>query len=345
MSIPSTSTVTEPSVVQTDVSVAASRRKKGFIGVWMELTKARLNGLVLVTTAVGFVLAEPAVIDWLRLFWTMLGTGLAAASAAMLNQLLERRRDALMHRTAGRPLPSGRIGGLPVFVLGSLAGYAGVTVLALGTSVMAAALALINILVYVLVYTPLKPHTTLNTLVGAVCGAIPPMIGWVAVTGKLQPGAWTLGALLFVWQMPHFMALAWMYREDYRRGGMTMLSVVDQDGEMTARVMVLSSLMLVPIALAVTIGGLAGWSSAIINVLLALAMAGMSWRFYVRRSDAVARQSFFASIIYLPIVMAALVLDRGPINSEAWLRSGREPVSISTPLPQAPTSVLSEPGK
>jgi heme o synthase len=301
--------------------------------LWMDLTKARLNGLVLVTAAVGFLLADPRTIEWGRLTWMLLGTGLAAASAAMLNQLLERRRDALMPRTADRPLPSGRITGLPVFVIGIVTAYAGVAVLAYGTTLLAAALALLNILLYVLVYTPLKPRTTLNTLVGAVCGAIPPMIGWAAVTGRVESGAWALGAILFVWQIPHFLALAWMYREDYRRGGMNMLSVVDPDGEITSRVMVVSSLMLVPLGLTLTLGGVAGWWSAVVNALLAIGMAVMAWRFYLNRSDAVARQAFFASILYLPIVMAVLVLDRGPVTAEAWLRSGRDPVSETPAIP------------
>jgi heme o synthase len=304
----------------------------GLVGLVIELTKARLNGLVLVTTGVGYLLAEFGEIDWFRLLWTMFGTGLAAASAAMLNQLAERDRDALMHRTARRPLPQKRVTGSLVFVFGILSAFGGFAVLALFVNLLSACLALANILLYVVVYTPLKPRTTLNTLIGAVCGGIPPMIGWAAVTGGLEPGAWLLGTILFVWQMPHFMALAWMYRDDYRRGGMSMLPVVDPQGELTGRIMVVTSLLLAPLAMSATLGGLCGWFAAGINLITALVMTWMSYRFYVERSDRAARQAFFASIIYLPIALAAMVLDRGPVSAEAWLHGRREPVSITAPV-------------
>ncbi len=304
---------------------------RGAMRLAMELTKARLNALVLVTTGVGFLLAEPRTIDWARLGWTLFGTGLAAASAAMLNQLLETRRDGLMLRTQARPLPSGRIGKAPVFALGVLTGYLGVLVLGLTVNLPAAGLALANILLYALVYTPLKPVTTLNTLVGAVTGAIPPMIGWVAVTGSLQSGAWLLGAILFLWQMPHFLALAWMYREDYRRGGMSMLPVVDPSGELTARTMVVTSLALVPLGAAMTLMGVTGLYSAIANVVLALGMAWLSLAFYFDRGDRKARRVFFASIIYLPIALGVMVLDRGPLTPESWIRGGRQPIGSTSP--------------
>lgn len=300
----------------------------------MDITKARLNGLVLITTAVGVALAETGPIDWPRMGWTMLGTALAAASAAMLNQLLERERDAQMHRTSKRPLPSGHIPPAVVFVGGVLAAFAGFAVLAGLVNLLSASLALANVLLYVLVYTPLKPRTTLNTLVGAICGGIPPMIGWAAVTGGLEPGAWLLGVYLFVWQLPHFMALAWMYRVDYARGGMTMLPVVDPQGELTARIMVVTSLLLAPIGLAATLGGLAGWFSAAGNLVAALVMAWMSLRFYLDRSDSVARRAFLASILALPVALAAMVVDRGAVSPEAWLRGKREPIGATTPLPQ-----------
>lgn len=306
------------------------------MNLFMEITKARLNGLVLITTAVGYLLADVGPIDWVRMAWTMLGTGLAAASAAMLNQLLERDRDAQMRRTERRPLPTRRIPAPVVFALGIGSAFVGCSLLAMQVNVLSAGLALLNIAIYIVVYTPLKPRTTLNTLVGAICGGIPPMIGWAAVTGGLEPGAWLLGAFLFIWQMPHFLALAWMYREDYRRGGMTMLSVVDPQGEMTARVMVLTSLMLAPIGLAATLGGLAGWISAIVNLGAALAMTWKSYRFYLSRTDLVARQAFFASIVALPIALAAMVIDRGPVTAEAWLQGKRAPIGLTTTLPTAP---------
>lgn len=332
---PNPISTTSPTPLTAD---AVPHRETGLVGLVVELTKARLNGLVLITTGVGYLLAELGTIDWLRLVWTMLGTGLAAASAAMLNQLAERHRDALMYRTSRRPLPQKRVPAAVVFVAGVLAGFAGFAVLATWVNLLSGALAFANILLYVVVYTPLKPRTTLNTLIGAVCGGIPPMIGWAAVTNGLEPGAWLLGVLLFVWQMPHFMALAWMYRDDYRRGGMTMLPVVDPRGELTARVMVLTSLLLAPLAMSATLGGLCGWISALVNLVTALAMTWTSYRFYVERTDRAARKAFFASIIYLPIALAAMVIDRGAISAEAWLHGGRNAVGATQSLhaPQPP---------
>lgn len=303
--------------------------RRGALHIVTELTKARLNALVLVTTAVGYLLATTAGMDWVRFLWTMVGTALAAASAAMLNQLWERRRDGLMLRTRMRPLPSGLVGRAPVLAAGVLAAYLGATALAMQVNLLAAGLALANVLLYVLVYTPLKPRTTLNTLVGGVCGAIPPMIGWSAVTGSLGVGAWLLGAILFVWQLPHFFALAWMYREDYRRGGMSMLPVVDPTGEITARTIVLTSVLLAPLGLAATATGLSGWIAAVINMALALGMAWLGWRFYRDRSDANARRVFLASIIYLPIALGALVLDRTHVDAADDLRVGRSTVILS----------------
>ncbi|MBL9121435.1 MAG: protoheme IX farnesyltransferase [Phycisphaerae bacterium] len=326
--------------------IEAEHRETGLVGLVIELTKARLNGLVLITTGVGYLLAGLGAIDWMRLAWTMVGTALAAASAAMLNQLAERHRDALMHRTARRPLPQKRVPAPLVFVAGVLSAFAGFAILALFVNLLSGTLALANVVLYVIVYTPLKPRTTLNTLIGAVCGGIPPMIGWAAVTGGLEPGAWLLGILLFVWQMPHFMALAWMYRDDYRRGGMTMLPVVDPQGELTGRVMVVTSLLLAPLGMSATLGGLCGWVSAAINLLTALAMTWMSYRFYVERTDLAARKAFFASIIYLPIALAAMVVDRGPVSAEAWLHGGRDPYGETrrlelppSPVPAAPSLV------
>mgnify|MGYP000210734351 CR=1 FL=1 len=341
-SVPNTTIPTRPSLAPIASAapasrVEATRAKSGLVHIAMELTKARLNALVLVTTAVGSLLATTAPLDWVRFGWTMLGTALAAASAAMLNQLVEKSRDAKMRRTQGRPLPSGEIGRTPVFIAGILCAYAGVAVLALGVNLLSASLALANVVIYVAVYTPLKPVTTLNTLVGAVCGAIPPMIGWAAVTGGLQAGAWLLGAILFVWQMPHFLALAWMYREDYERGGMRMLPVVDPTGEITARTMVLTSLLLAPLGLAITLAGLSGWIAAAINLVLALGMTVLAWGFYMARTDASARRLFLASITYLPIALGVLVFDRGSVSPLAALRSGRsDTVSVDVPFNISP---------
>jgi protoheme IX farnesyltransferase len=318
----------------------------GRAAVWGRLAKARLSALVLVTAAAGFVVAPVGELDWARLAWTCLGTGLAAASAAMLNQLVEVRRDALMRRTAGRPLPAGHARPVTVFVAGVLAGYAGCTVLALGTTVLASAFAAANILLYVLVYTPLKARTTLNTLVGAVTGAIPPVIGWTAACGELGSGAVSLFALLFAWQLPHFLALAWMYRHDYAAGGFAMLPSRDPSGVATAQSCVLTSLLLVPVGLLPTLTGVAGIAYASIATVAGIWMSVKSAMFLRARTDLAARALFLASLGYLPVVLGAMVLDRGSIVPTARPAPGTTvievpaaavpPVPPAQPAPSAP---------
>lgn len=284
--------------------------------VWSALVKARLSTLVLLTTAVGFAVAPlPAGVafPWERFAWTCLGTALAAAAAAMLNQLFEIRRDARMTRTAGRPLPSGHARPTTVFVVAALAAYGGFALLAGMVNLLAASLALGNVLVYVLLYTPLKPRTTFNTLIGAVTGAVPPVIGWAGAVGRVDTGAWALFAILFVWQIPHFLALAWMYREDYARGGFAMLPSVDLDGNATGQACLLSSLLLVPVGLLATLTGVAGYAYAGVAVVLGLAMAWLAWRFMARREHSAARRLFLASLLYLPLLMAAMLADRGSV--------------------------------
>jgi len=325
----------DPSIAS-DPRGAPTPKARTVLGVWAELTKVRLNALVLVTTAVGFALAELEAIDWPRLAWTCAGTALAAASASLFNQLFERRRDALMHRTRGRPLPARQVHPAAVFSAALVTGYGGAALLGLQVGLLPAALAAINILLYAALYTPLKPHTTFNTLVGAVCGAIPPVIGWTAVTGSIDPGAWLLGGLLFVWQLPHFLALAWLYREDYARGGHEMLPVRDHDGEITAQVMLLTTLPLIPLALSATALGLAGMWSAIVTLAAGVFFTWRSHGFYRTRDDRSARRVFLASISYLPIVLAAMTLDRGPSSIPALFR-GRSGMTIeSAPEAQAP---------
>ncbi|MCE2881654.1 MAG: heme o synthase [Planctomycetaceae bacterium] len=310
----------------TDTAIASdprglpTPRARSVLGVWAELTKVRLNALVLVTTAVGFALGNPGPVDWAALGWTCAGTALAAASASLFNQLFERRRDALMHRTRGRPLPAKQVHPAMVFMAAMVTGYAGAALLGLMVGLLPAALAAINIVLYAVLYTPLKPRTTFNTLVGAVCGAIPPVIGWTAATGRLDPGAWLLGGILFVWQIPHFLALAWMYREDYARGGHQMLPVKDHGGEITAQVVVLTTLPLVPLGLSATMLGLAGFWSAAVSLVAGVAFTWLAFAFFRARDDRSARRVFLASITYLPVVLAAMTLDRGPTSTSAFFK-------------------------
>ena len=292
-------------------------------GDWSALVKARLSLMVLATTLVGFLVAVPGSIDWTRLLWTLGGTFLSAASAAALNQAIEVRHDARMRRTANRPVAAGRMSVAWAVVIGFALGYAGCFMLAMRANLLACGLSALTIVLYAAVYTPLKRVTTLNTIVGAVVGAIPPMIGWAAASDGLQRGAWVLGVLLFTWQLPHFFALAWLHREDYERGGFRMLPSVPGGEMIAAQTSVLASLLLVPIGLMATLLGLAGLGSAIVCALAGLVMTWYAVA-HLRRLDRVtARDLFLASLAYLPVVLLALSLDRGPTSGVAGARGGR----------------------
>src|SRR4029077_15203329 len=199
-----------------------------------ELVKARLTLLVLLTTAVGFYLGSESTVDYVALFYVVFGTAAAAAGAAALNQWWERRVDALMRRTRTRPIPAGRMPPLQALVLGAALSIFGVVYLAIICNALSAVLAATTIVIYIFAYTPLKRTSTANTAVGAIPGAIPPMIGWAAARGDIGPGAWSLFIIVFLWQMPHFFAITWMCREDYLRAGFRMISSDDSSGERSA---------------------------------------------------------------------------------------------------------------
>jgi protoheme IX farnesyltransferase len=285
--------------------------------LYMQLTKARLSSLVLLTTAVGYVLGADSLalaIDWVALSGTLIGCAFAAGSANALNQIVEIARDGRMLRTRQRPLPSGALSTRHALVVAVGLGVAGIVVLRTLANDLAAALALVTILIYVVLYTPMKVRSSLNTLVGAVCGAIPPMIGWVGATGSVGAGAWVLAGLLFIWQIPHFLALAWLYREDYARGHFAMLPVFDPRGRITCQIVVLTSLMLVPVTLVATLVGLGGWVFTFGSLALGGWMLYLGVRMYFDRSDDRARRVFLASIVYLSAVLVLLVVDRGSVN-------------------------------
>ncbi len=213
-----------------------------------ELVKARLTLLVLLTTAVGFYLGAEPPIDYIALFHVVFGTAAAAAGAAALNQWWERRLDALMHRTRTRPIPAGRMRPLEAFVLGTVLSIFGIGYLAIACNLLSAVLAAITIVIYIFAYTPLKRTSTANTAVGAIPGAIPPMVGWAAARGTVDAGAWSLFAILFLWQLPHFFAIAWMYRDDYSRAGFRMISSDDHSGGRSASQSVFFCILLLIIA-------------------------------------------------------------------------------------------------
>jgi protoheme IX farnesyltransferase len=276
---------------------------------YLELAKARLGALVVLTGLVGYVLGARGDISFRVLAATVMGIGLSAFGANILNQWWEVERDRRMHRTRGRPLPSGRVSRRFAAFWGVFTAIIGLVVLALGTNPITTMLSLFVILLYVLIYTPLKVHTPLNTVVGAVCGAVPPMMGWAAATGQLDTGAWILGGLLFVWQMPHFLALSWLYREDYARGGFKMLPAVDPEGHLTGRLAFVYAAALLPITAVLSVIGVTGGLFLVTSQVVGIGFVALSWIFLRSRSEGAARRLFLASILYLPIVLGLMVTD------------------------------------
>jgi len=322
----------------------------------MELGKVRLSAMVVFTTALGYIVASkmnfPEPIDWLRLFFTCLGTLLAAVGASSWNQAIEARRDARMYRTRNRPLPAGVFSRTYAATFGLCVCITGVAILCPTSNGLTAILGTVNILLYAIVYTPLKPISTTNTLVGAIVGGIPPMMGWTAATGTLSAGAWVLGAILFVWQIPHFLALSWMYREDYARGGFKMLPAIDPSGRLTAMLALLYAILLVPLNLLLVQLGHAGFTFAIISLALAGGLIACAIRFSKTHANSDARRLFLASIIYLPLLTVTLMItSRGPFThlelgpagyvsppTEPFIEPSSTDVDVVTPSQAAPTN-------
>jgi len=307
---------------------------------YLDLSKARLSGMVLITTLVGYLLAASP-LDAVVLAATLLGTTLTAFGANALNQYRERDTDALMHRTRVRPLPAGRIKPESALIYGVGVSIFGSFMLLAFSGPLPAGIAVVTVLLYVLVYTPLKRRSTLNTLVGALVGALPPLIGWSAATGGLELGGWMLFALLFIWQLPHFLALAWLYREDYARGGLRMLPVVDPGGGLVFPLTVLFALLHLPLGLLVTLTGVAGVWFALGSLGLGASWVWLSLRLYHSHSDRDARRVFLASLAYLPLALLLMVADRGPgPDRDGWPQSApqvaRSAVAPAQPLQTVP---------
>lgn len=290
----------------------AQERSAGVWGIaadYFMLTKPRLSSLVLVTTAVGFFMATGQGLDLPLLLHTLLGTALAAGGASALNMFLEQDIDALMRRTRHRPLPAGRLQPAEVFTFGTVLSLAGVLYLAMAVNLLCCLLGIVTITTYLFGYTPLKRKTSLCTVIGAVPGAIPPLIGWAAARSQIDPEAWTLFAILFLWQLPHFLAIAWRWREDYARAGCPMLSVKDPEGHSTARQILLQSLGLVVVSLLPTVFGIAGGPYFFLALALGCSFIVFGLLFAFGRSDTNARHLFLASLAYLPLLLIFLALD------------------------------------
>jgi len=272
------------------------------------LTKPRLNLLVVGSALAGYYLGADRV-DLSQLAATGAGTAFVAGGAAAFNEILERDTDALMRRTRTRPLPAGRMRAATAAWFAAALAVGGLALLSAGANPLAAGVAAVTLLSYVLVYTPLKSRTPLATLVGGIPGGLPPMIGWAAAAGALPVAAWALFAIVFLWQMPHFLAIAWLCREDYARAGLRMLPVVEPDGRSTAHQAVLYASVLLPVSLAPVLVGMEGrayFGGALALGILFLALAA---RFAVRRTNAAARRLFLGSIVYLPLLWALMLLN------------------------------------
>jgi len=310
--------------------------RPGVVSTVVELTKPGIVKMVLVAAAVGFVLgairAAPAAggagaapFEMGAFVWTavvtLLGTALAAGGANALNMALEVWRDAQMERTAGRPIPSGRIAKSTATAIGLALAASGAVVLAWGAGLGAALVVVATVLLYTLAYTPLKPVTTLSTIVGAAPGALPPLVGWCAAatlatgswwTGLVEPGGWALFALMFVWQVPHVMAISWKYRDQYERGGYKVLPSVDPTGERTGRAALAWSVALLPISLAPVLAlpaGVLGLPYIVVALLAGGYFVKSAADMYRTRTTAAATKLFVVSIVYLPIVLFVMVGD------------------------------------
>lgn len=293
------------------VSVALPRAAG--VGEYIELLKFRLVSLVLVTTAVGFYAGSSGPYDasfFMHLVRTVLGTALLAGGAMALNQVMERDTDALMRRTRTRPLPEGRIGLFEATGFGLILTACGAVFLSFSVNLLTGVLGVLTVAIYLFLYTPLKTRTPLCTPVGAVSGAIPPMMGYTAAAGEIRVEAWLLFAILFVWQMPHFLSIAWLYRDDYARGRQMMLPVVDPSGASTARQMVSFTLTLLPVTALPVAVGMAGRAYLAGGVVLGLAFLAFAVGLARRKTQGSARAVFVVSIVYLPVLLALMLVDR-----------------------------------
>lgn len=300
----------KPAAAEPAISAVAPAIEKSWFAVFCELIKARLTFLVLLTTLVGFYLGWRGVMNYALMIHALLGTTLLASGASALNQLLEREHDARMPRTEDRPLPSGKLRPNAVLIFGVMVSVIGMVYLALAVNLLTALLGLITIASYVFIYTPLKRVTSLNTAIGAIPGALPPLMGWTAARGQITAEGWALFAILFFWQLPHFLAIAWIYREEYAKAGFVMLPVVDPEGHRTGRQALSHTLGLLPVSLCPFLFGVVGPIYCIGAFALGCVFIWCALQFARQLSVSAARRLFFASILYLPVLLGLMVLDK-----------------------------------
>jgi protoheme IX farnesyltransferase len=296
--------------VVTPITAPADAKRGQRTADFVTLTKPRLNFLVLITTLGGMYLAAPNGVSLPLLFHALVGTALVAGGAAALNQVWERETDGLMRRTRRRPIPGGRLRAVDGAWFGTLLSATGLIELTWKVNPLASAMAAATLVSYVFVYTPLKTRTSLSTLVGAIPGALPPVIGWAAATGTISIGALVLFGIVFLWQMPHFLAIAWLYRDDYRQARIPLLPVLEPDGRRTGRQALLYASALWPVSLLPAAVGLAGTPYIALATLLGAGLIALSALFARERTTITARRLFLYSIVYLPLLWTALVVDR-----------------------------------
>ncbi len=286
--------------------------EKNWVAVYADLFKARLTLLVLLTTMVGFYVGYQGPMDYGLMTWALAGTSLLACGASALNQLIEREYDARMRRTRDRPLPSGRMQPRTVLAIGVATAALGLACLVLAVNWVTAALGALSLVSYVFIYTPMKRLTWMNTLVGAVPGALPPLMGWTAARGQITSEGLALFAILAFWQLPHFMAIAWIYRDEYAKAGFQMLPLVDHDGHRTGRQAVSHTLALVGVSLCPFLFRLAGPLYLAGALVLGAIFLWCAIDFSRKLNLSRARYLFYASILYLPLLLGAMVIDKLP---------------------------------
>ena len=288
------------------IPVATTSRSMAYLA----LTKPDVSFLVVLTTLAGYALGTVGPLDWFKMAQTVVGTTLVAAGTCALNQYFERESDAHMRRTASRPLPSGVLAPAEALWFGASLAAVGSLQLLLTTNLLAAALAVFTSVTYLGIYTPLKTRTTAATLIGAFPGALPPVIGWAAARGSLGAGAYVLFAILFLWQVPHFHSISWVYREDYARAGIRMLPVVDRDGRATFGQIVFCAVALIPVSLLASVTGLAGvpyyFSALVVGLLLVKVCLWAA----AEKTNVRAKWLMHATVLHLPILLGLMVLDK-----------------------------------
>jgi heme o synthase len=285
---------------------ATGTRARDFVA----LAKPRLNMLVVASTLAGYAIADGEPLGLIRICGLALGTGLVAGGASAFNQVYERDIDALMRRTRTRPLPDQRLQPAEGVLFGAAITVAGALMIVAASNALAAAVALTTLIVYVAVYTPLKRRTSFSTVIGAIPGALPPIVGWAAASGEVTAKAWTLFGIMFLWQLPHFLAIAWMYREDYARAGLPMMPVIEPDGRSTGRQSLLYAAALVPVSLAPAPLHMTGQIYFAGALVLGLGFLWLTFRFARTRSTRDARRAFFGSLAYLPLVWILMIADK-----------------------------------